>query len=118
MGTVDDMTMSLNESYDTQTLSFTNTISESHGNSDYCGDYLYSTNPVYSFLQLSNNTMTLSTTNPYNTGGYLVDLDVQLLNFPSVLREIPFNVTINCHSIRVNFKGYIPPIEFDAKQDS
>jgi membrane-bound inhibitor of C-type lysozyme len=70
---------------DTQNIFFDNSIATSHGNSNYCGGLTYTMSPSYSFLTISGNTLTLSTTNPNDTGGpYTVTLTIALQNFPSI----------------------------------
>lgn len=96
-GTIIDMFHEVMQTPDTQTLAFTDTISTGHADATYCGARVYTLSPVYPFLTIVGDVMTLSTNNPAESGTYTpVTLEVKLQNYPTVTLLKTFKADIIC----------------------
>ena len=65
--------------------------------------------PVYSFLSIAGDTMTLSTTNPADAGVYFVDVEISLPDYPMIIPIVKrIQLTIICEVLTFSFNPGIP----------
>jgi len=92
---ITDMAFLIGLAATTQDATFSDVISDSHGNSAYCGAKVLTLSPTYSFLTITSPNIVLYTTNIADASGPLsVTLTVALANYPGILLSKTFQVTI------------------------
>ena len=103
------MSHEVSQTPDTQTLAFTDTISTGHADPTYCGALVYTLSPVYPFLTIAGNVMTLSTNNPAESGIYTpVTLEVKFQNYPTVTLLKTFTADIICSVKSISWAATMP----------
>ena len=110
---VNNMLAYVDQAADTQTVLATDTASSTYGNLDgftLCGPRSYTiTSTAYSFLNLSVDTLTLSSTDPAEVGIYSVTIEACLVNYPAISPiDTTFNIEIRCQVLSLSWTTPLP----------
>jgi hypothetical protein len=95
------MTYMIRATAATQTISFPNTIATAKLNPTYCGANSFLFSPTKTFLSVSGNTISVSTSNSADVGTHIITLTVSLADYPSVT-SISRTFTITVQSDCIN----------------
>ena len=90
----------------TQTTPFPNTVATSQSNSIFCGANTFSFSPTKTWLTVSGNTISVTTSTVADVGTFSINVTVSLADYPppgvaSISRT--FTITISCVVQTVSF---------------
>ena len=93
----------------TQTTPFLNTVATGQSNPTYCGANTFAFSPAKTFLSVSGNIISVSTSDPADVNTYSITVTVSLTDYPSIPSiSKTFTITITCVVQTLSF-SLVPP---------
>ena len=103
------MTYQIGAAASTQTTSFPNTVATTQSNPTYCGANTFSFSPVKTFLSVSGNVISVSTTSLTDVGTFSITVTVSLTDYPSVASiSKTFTITNDCAVTSLTITSQVP----------
>ena len=93
----------------TQTTPFLNTVATGQSNPTYCGANTFSFSPAKTFLSVSGNIISVSTSDPADVNTYSITVTVSLTDYPSVASiSKTFTITNDCAVTSLTITSQVP----------